>query len=301
MEKINKDLKTKNFSISDKAYSDLSNHLSNSRKAYKVDIPNFYYFKKFEEYLYDHKKRRDPFEEINRFKNYDASNLLGDFDTSNYLENFRANVIDSLDLRFQNLKGCNHLRSSKLYKNKLKTKKLIESLIDPIEKKISNILDSKFIITKIEEVVTLKGKDDHAHFWHFDPVPLGYGKVFFYFSSSEETDGKTKFISPMDSFKLLQKGYNNIPLSKRSKNLQDFSEAQEIRIGDKGKYMIFLSGMMLHRGSYPTFGKRKIISINFLRSNHYWKDVFDELWSIDKLSGKWIPSNWPQHNIKIDL
>ena len=182
-----------------------------------------------------------------------------------------------------------------------KTKKLIESLIDPIDNKISNILNSNFIITKIEELVTHKGKDDQANYWHFDPVPLGYGKIFFYLSSAEETDGKTHFLSPLDSFKLLKKGYNNIPLSKRSKNIKDISHAKDIKIGNKGKYMIFLSGMMLHRGSYPTFGKRKILSINFLRSNHHWKDVFDELWSIDKLSGKWIPSSWPKHNIKIDL
>ena len=103
MKKINKVLKTKNFSISDKAYLNLNNNLSNARKEYKVDVPNFDYFRKFEEYLYDQKNRRDPYEEINRVKNFDTSNLIGDFDTSYYLEEFRGNVIDSLELIFQNL------------------------------------------------------------------------------------------------------------------------------------------------------------------------------------------------------
>ena len=85
-------------------------------------------------------------------------------------------------------------------------------------------MNSKFIITKIEELITLKGKNDIVHFWHYEPLPIGFGKVFFYFLLQKKLMLRLNFF-PIDSFKLLKKGYNNILLSKRSKKLLDFSEA----------------------------------------------------------------------------
>ena len=48
---------------------------------------------------------------------------------------------------------------------------------------------------EIEEIKTIRSANDKANHWHFDPVPMGYGKIFFYFSSSLNTDGKTNFMS----------------------------------------------------------------------------------------------------------
>jgi hypothetical protein len=295
MVKKNKKIKTKNFSVSDVDYLELSEYLHQIRKKYTKNSSNYDFFKNFEDYLYCQKERRDPIKELNRLEKLTSLELTGEFDTCKYEKEFKKNFFDLIELKYQSMKGSNHLKTSILYKNKLKTKNLIESLITPIEKKIKKVLDSNFIITKIEEIITLNPKDDCSHFWHFDPVPMGYGKVFFYFSSSKETDGKTQILSLKDSLKLLESGYNNIPISKRVKDIKKLTNAKDIKIGNRGKYMIFFSGLMLHKGTYPTFGKRKILSINFLRSNYNWKEVFDELWQIDKLSGKWIPTNWPKH------
>lgn len=290
-----KELNTKDFKISDIDYAELNFKLNDLRLNYKKGKSSYDFMRYYEKYLYQRKDFREPEDEIERLKNFSSIKLNGEFDTSYYEENFKNNIFNRIELKTQKLRGRKHLRSSKLYKNKIRTKNLIDYLITPLEEKIKYLLDSNFIITKVEEIQTLQFAEDKSACWHFDPVPMGYGKVFFYFSSSSDTDGKTEFLPLNDSLEIIKQGYNNVPISKRTKDISELTSQAPIKIGDKGKYMIFFSGLMLHKGSYPKYGVRKILSINFLRSPYSWREAFDQIWSIDKLTGKWTPSNWPKH------
>ena len=64
-------------------------------------------------------------------------------------------------------------------------------------------------------------------------------------------------------------------------------------IKNHGDWLLFLPSVMCHRGSYPTRGRRRLLSINFLRSNLSWRECFDEIWEINQFRGNWVPSNWP--------
>ena len=197
MEKVTKKLK-----CCDTQYALLNKILIETRKNYQYGKMDLSYLNAFEEYLYpEHFQRRDIFDELNRIASY-SKNLYGKTDTeflNSYIPNTYRNMLDN---KMNSIRGRNHSINRGLY-SKNNVFELLSECMHRFEPKIAELLDSKFIITKVEHITTFPKSFDKSGSWHFDPVPIGYGKLFILLSDSDTTDGKTEYMSPLSSLELI--------------------------------------------------------------------------------------------------
>lgn len=286
------EIKTERLSVSDVGYAQLNTILMEQRDCHQDGIMNLSYQSAFEEYLYAEKSnRRNIHEELLRISNYSGEftgNIDVEFLNKYFTLNFRKRLLNNI----QKIKKRGHIIDNDIY-SRNKAYMIIKDCMQIFEPKIKDLLQSNFIITKIEHISSLPKANDKSGLWHFDPTPIGYGKLFIMLSGSETTDGCTEYLEPAASLKLIENGELLRPVARRTKHLNESLMPYERSICEKGDWLLFLPAAMYHRGSYPTKGIRKVLSINFLRSNYTWEETFDEMWKINSLKANWVASNWP--------
>ena len=290
------EVRTKNFTVSDYRYSQLNNILNKCRQEYKKGKMDLRFLEEYENYLYPNEsERRNVYDEIERIS-VATESLYGNTDVGFLNSYLSANIQTRLSLTFGKILRKQHAKNKSIYR-KDTLFNLLQETMDIFGNKIEKLLQSDFIVTRVEEITTFPMADDKSALWHFDPVPVGYGKLFIMLSGSNETDGRTEYVGPEASFELIKSGASSLPLESRKNILSNDMEKEIKYISDHGDWLLFLPSVMCHRGSYPTRGRRRLLSINFLRSKLSWRECFDEIWEINQFEGNWVPSNWPIFNI----
>lgn len=183
------------------------------------------------------------------------------------------------------------------YAGKDRLKELIDLCFRGFEATLENGIGRNFIITRAEYVATPPGDFDKSSLWHFDPTPVGFYKVFIYLTDIDQTGG-TEVLTERDSYKIMiDSDYHNCPPEKRTSAIETIGgdQYQSLILGKKGQRVLFSPSTQLHRGLYPEAAEstRKAIVFYLMKSSFHWKDCFDELFELSKLSGAPSSSTWP--------
>lgn len=173
---------------------------------------------------------------------------------------------------------------------------IVETLLDNVESQIVDRIGGTFAVVRVNRLVTRAGANDKSAKWHFDPVPCGFFKIFAYLNGPESHDGATEFLDGGASSRLIRSCYHLVPAKQRSSHVAELfcSPSQVYRAEGRGGVFLFNPGLTAHRGHYPSFGRRDVLEISILKSPVGWRDSFDAIYKLGRMTGKPAFATWPR-------
>ena len=190
--------------------------------------------------------------------------------------------------------------------NFLRKKSLFEKLnlakcqYKEFEFPFKRFLGSNFVITTLNYSTSFSSTQNNSLYWHFDPTPLGYYKIFFYLDNKGKKLGATEFLDSNTSHQLMQKNYHNIPPENRKKNISGINywlDGKNINaplsVRMPGEVVIFNPSITCHRAVYPSRGRREVLVVGLLKSKLNWREAFEDIYQASRLIGHPVETRWP--------
>lgn len=181
-----------------------------------------------------------------------------------------------------------------------RSREIIDYVMEIYEEDIKRFLGSNFVITTLNYSTSFSSTQNNSLYWHFDPTPLGYYKIFFYLDNKGKKLGATEFLDSNTSHQLMQKNYHNIPPENRKKNISGINywlDGKNINaplsVRMPGEVVIFNPSITCHRAVYPSRGRREVLVVGLLKSKLNWREAFEDIYQASRLIGHPVETRWP--------
>lgn len=256
------------------------------------------YYRAYEEFLFpDSPQYRTSPEEM-LIRNREDDSLLGRLTTltDEEIDSFSdLTLVDRIKSSLP-LKRFSNFGSAVFNANRKGLYEVVEKMLLKVENEVMDRIGGNFAVVRVNRLVTRAGASDKSAKWHFDPVPCSFFKIFAYLNGPEAHDGATDFLDGRASSQLLQSGYHLLPAEKRASEIGELScgPARLSQIKERGDVFLFNPALTVHRGHYPSFGRRDVFEISILKSPVNWRDSFDNIYGLAAMSGTPSYATWPR-------